>query len=90
MMKAGDVIMPSLQIRNLPEHLYRALIDKARRSRRSLAQQACVELERMVAAETRGTRRLEAVVELRAALDASGTRETLLDPTDAVREDRER
>ncbi len=82
--------MPSLQIRNLPEHLYRALIDKARRSRRSLAQQACVELERLVAAETRGTRRLEAVAELRAALDASGTRETLLDPTDAVREDRER
>ena len=40
--------MPSLQIRELPEHIYRVLADKARHGRRSLAQQAVVELDRLV------------------------------------------
>ncbi|MCU0304179.1 MAG: hypothetical protein MUC56_09000 [Thermoanaerobaculales bacterium] len=81
--------MPSLQIRDLPEHLYRMLADKARRHRRSLAQQATVELQRMAEAAAR-SRRLEAVARLRDDLLARGPRETVLDPADPVREDRDR
>lgn len=81
--------MPSLQIRDLPEHLYRILADKARRHRRSLAQQATIELERMNEAASR-SRRLEAVARLRDDLLVRGPRETALDPVNAVREDRDR
>ncbi len=81
--------MPSLQIRDLPEHLYEILAEKARRNRRSLAQQATIELERMVEVEAR-TRRLDAVSTLRARIKANGPHETKLDPVDVVREDRDR
>jgi len=81
--------MPSLQIRDLPEHLYEILSEKARRNRRSLAQQATIELERMAEAEAR-SRRLEMVDRLRETVEADGVRETNLDPVDAVREDRDR
>ena len=81
--------MPSLQIRDLPEHLYEILAEKARRNRRSLAQQATIELERMVEVEAR-TRRLDAVSTLRARVEANGAYETKLVPADVVREDRDR
>jgi len=81
--------MPSLQIRDLPEHLYEILTEKARRNRRSLAQQATIELNNMFEAEAR-SRRLDTVAELREAILANGIRETNLDPVDAIREDRDR
>jgi len=81
--------MPSLQIRDLPEHLYEILAEKARRNRRSLAQQATIELERMVEAEAR-TRRLDTVSTLRARVEANGAQETKLVPAEGVREDRDR
>ena len=81
--------MPSLQIRDLPEHLYEILAEKARRNRRSLAQQATVELEKMVEAEAH-SRRLDTIAELREVVLTNGTRKTSLDPVDAVREDRDR
>lgn len=81
--------MPSLQIRDLPDHLYEILAEKARRNGRSLAQQATVELERMAAAEAR-TRRLAAVERLRAVAKTRGVRDTALEPAALVREDRDR
>lgn len=81
--------MPSLQIRNLPEHLYRILFEKARRNRRSLAQQATIELEKITEVEQR-SRRLEAVARIREELLEDGPIDTTLDPVDAVREDRDR
>ena len=38
-------IMPTLQIRNLPKGLYDQIVDSAKKSRRSLTQQAIVLLE---------------------------------------------
>jgi plasmid stability protein len=38
--------MPSLQVRDLPDHIYRALREQAKAERRSLAQQTIVILER--------------------------------------------
>ena len=42
-----DEAMPSLQIRDLPEDVYRALAERAEREGRSLAQQALHELRKM-------------------------------------------
>jgi hypothetical protein len=36
--------MPTIQIRNVPKHIYRALLDQARSDRRSVAQQAILVL----------------------------------------------
>jgi hypothetical protein len=85
----GGLKMTSLQIRDLPEHLYLILAEKARRNRRSLAQQATVELERMAEVEAR-SRRLDVVARLRTAMKTGGVHDTTLDPVAAVREDRER
>ena len=81
--------MPSLQIRDLPEHLYLVLAERARKNRRSLAKQATIELERLTQAEARN-RRLEAVARLRRDIATNGIADTKIDPADAVREDRDR
>lgn len=38
--------MPSLQVRELPDHIYRKLVEEAEREHRSLAQQAVAVLAR--------------------------------------------
>jgi hypothetical protein len=87
--EARRIEMPSLQIRDLPEHLYQILAEKARRNRRSLAQQATIELEKMTEVEQR-SRRLDAVARIRGTMLEERAVDTKLDPVDAVREDRDR
>ncbi len=82
--------MPSLQIRDLPADVYEALSYRAERERRSLAQQAIVELRKLpelVAAE----RRREAAASIRAR-NAGGAarRRPRRTPEAMIREDRER
>ncbi len=91
MMKAvsSEVVVPSLQIRELPEALYRMLSLKARRERRSLAQQAVIELERLSEMEA-GARRHQALQTLREQIEAGGEVPVSRPPVDVVREDRER
>ncbi|GAB4407430.1 MAG: hypothetical protein OHK0039_09890 [Bacteroidia bacterium] len=43
------ILMPTLQVRDLPDHLYRALKQAARAEHRSLSQQAIVTLARGLA-----------------------------------------
>jgi len=81
--------MPSLQIRDLPRHIFEALSARARRERRSLAQQAVVELERMDRASAR-RRRLETVGRLRQRLAESPFNDVSRSPVEVIREDRDR
>ena len=78
--------MPSLQIRELPEDVYDALAERARREGRSLAQQAVAELRRM--AELAATDRRRQTLE---TLGQPGdeARQALPDPVTLVREDRD-
>ena len=78
--------MASLQIRKLPDDVYEALAERARQERRSLAQQALVELRRA----SGGGSRARVVAELRSALAARGRRRLGRAPTSLVREDRGR
>ena len=81
--------MPSLQIRDLPDAIYRVLSLKARRERRSLARQAVIELERMSDIEIQD-RRLQALSDLRERIQREGETQVSISPAEIVREDRER
>lgn len=81
--------MPSLQIRDLPEDIYRKLVRRAEKERRSLSQEAVIVLARcMGEEEAPQARRREVLRRLRAEpvlLDRD-----LPDPATLVREDRDR
>ena len=78
--------MASLQIRELPDDIYQALAERARREGRSLAQQAVAELRRMteLAAADRRRQTLDALAE-----PGGGAARDLPDPIALVREDRD-
>jgi plasmid stability protein len=80
--------MASLQIRDLPDDLYQALAFRAPQERRSLAQQAVVELRR-IPALTAGVHRREVPARIGESLQKP---EVLPSPSpeELVREDRER
>ena len=79
--------MPSLQIRDMPDDVYEALAERARRQRRSLAQQAVADLARIPELEARRTR--QAVIE-RLRTSKPVLPKKALDPVKLIREDRDR
>lgn len=82
--------MPTLQVRELPERLYRKLVAEARREHRSLAQQAVVALERGLGSAAEPKERRRAVLRRIAERPAVEAGDELRDPAELVREDRER
>ncbi len=81
--------MPSLQIRDLPAHVYESLVIRARAERRSLSQQAVADLERLPELAAR-ERRLATLRMLRDRLSEGASTDFLPRPEELVREDRER
>lgn len=80
--------MSSIQIRNMPEDVYRALALRAEQAQRSLAQQALFELKLETSAQAPTRRRhiLEAIKR-----DLPSEPVTILPrPEELIREDRER
>ena len=80
--------MPTLHIRDLPEEVYQAVLAAARLERRSLSQQAVVELRRALgleAAEQRSARVLAVLRECGRRLPADAP-----SPEELLREDRDR
>ena len=77
--------MPSLHIRELPQDVYEALAELARREGRSVAQQAVAELRRV--AELAAADRRLLLEELDHAVDER--RQALLDPVRLIRENRD-
>lgn len=82
------IVMPSLQIRELPEDIYEALAYRAKRSGRSLAQQAVVELRKMTLLGAHD-RRLAVLDEIERRPKPTNT-EDWPDPVDLIRHDRDR
>ncbi len=81
--------MPSLQIRDLPEDIYRELVRRAEKERRSLSQEAVIILARCLGKEeTPRARRREVLRRLQAEPVLRDT--NLPDPATLVREDRDR
>lgn len=86
--------MSSLQIRHLPDDVYQALSLRAERAKRSLAQQALVELREQVEDGGRMVRS-RVLAEIRQSLASASTSTSasaraLPPPEQWVREDRER
>ncbi len=81
--------MPSLQIRDLPEDVYQALVHRAEAEHRSLAQQAVVELRRIPELMARESR--QAVLrEIRRRMATEPAGRYSPAPEAVIREDRER
>ena len=81
--------MPLLQVRDIPEHLYRLLAEQAEKERRSLAQQAVAVLARGLEVELDAKARRQKV--LRAIQESRQARPARLkDPAKLIREDRRR
>jgi len=78
--------MPSLQIRDMPDDLYQALAERAQKQRRSMAQQAVADLQKIEELEAR-RRREDVIDRLR---KTTNVQRKLTDPVRLVREDRER
>jgi hypothetical protein len=81
--------MPLLQVRDVPEHLYRLLVRQAEKERRSIAQQAIAVLAKGLGAEIDNkARRREVLAKIRQSHPWRG--KSLSDPVKLIREDRQR
>ena len=82
-------LMPSLQIRDLPEPLHRLLLHRAQAHKRSLSQQALADLEAVAGGDPRQRRQaVLARIAQRAALHSSV--DWAQTPADLIRADRNR
>jgi hypothetical protein len=82
--------MPSLQVRDLPEHVYRKLVDKASLEHRSIAQETIVLLEKALGMEIKKKLRRKNLIQkiLRTAPIADPR--DLPDPVELIHQDRSR
>ena len=81
--------MALIQVRDVPDHLYRSLVEQAEKERRSLAQQVVAVLGRGLAEDVDAKSRRRKVLEaIRAARPIKSAK--LSEPAKLVREDRRR
>ena len=81
--------MPLIQVRDVPDHIYRRLAEQAKKERRSLAQQVVAVLADGLDVELDARHRRQAI--LRAiASEPYANRRKLSDPARLIREDRRR
>jgi len=82
--------MPSLQIRDLPEPMYRKLQDEAKKEHRSFSQQAIVTLARGLGMTVDHQERRKRLVQEISRNPVTTRGRELTDPVKRIREDRER
>ena len=85
-----ETVMPSLQVRDLPEPLYRKLQINARKDQRSLSQQAIVTLKKGLDLKDDLKDRRRKLLERIAETSADIATDRYEDPVKMIREDRER
>jgi plasmid stability protein len=81
--------MPSLQVRDLPEHIYRKLLERAAAEHRSIAQQTIVLLEKALDMETKKQNTRRQLIE-RILKTPPADPKKVPNPVDLIREDRSR
>jgi len=83
--------MPSLQVRDLPEHLYQEIVQLAEADRRSITQETIVLLEKALNIEKENKKRRQQLLKkIQEETSQENKDEEILDPVKLVREDRER
>ena len=81
--------MPLLQVRDIPEDLYDELSKVAKQDNRSIAQETIVLLRSALKLDTERIKRRKSLIDEARALNIDSA-DTLPDPVDLIREDRER
>lgn len=81
--------MPLIQVRDVPDHIYRRLAEEAEKERRSLAQQVVAVLARGLQVEQDAKARRQKVLRAIHETDQAKTGR-LSDPARLIREDRRR
>jgi len=88
-MKDG-INMPSLQVRDLPEHIYQKIVQLANAERRSITQETIVLLEKALEIEKHNKESRKILfINILDETDNNKT-QNVLDPVPLIREDRER
>jgi len=82
--------MPSLQVRDVPEDIYRRLQEMARKEHRSLSQQAIVTLQRSLGVEENPKSRRKKLMDQIRMARLNLPVDDLRNPVDLIREDRDR
>ena len=86
----GRCVMPSIQVRDLPEQIYRKLRINAQKDHRSLSQQAIVTLKKGLSIDENHKERrrilVDQIMSRRVAFDIA----KLENPVNLIREDRDR
>jgi hypothetical protein len=83
-----EEVMPTLQVRDLPEEIYVQLSYLAEKEHRSLAQETIVLLKESIDSRIGNKERRRKTLEKMASLNINGR--DLPDPVDLIREDRDR
>ena len=82
--------MPSIQVRDLPEQIYRKLQINAKKDHRSLSQQAIVTLKKGLGIDENPKERRRMLVDQILSRRVFIDNDKLDDPTNLIREDRDR
>jgi plasmid stability protein len=82
--------MPSLQVRNLPDHVYHRLQEKAKSEHRSLAREAVVILAEGLNASPSNKNRRKKLLYSIAQNTSASVKAMTIDPVSLIREDRQR
>ena len=82
--------MPILQVRNIPEPIYKKLVQQARIEHRSISQQAIVELAKAMNLSLSVKENRAQLIEKIHQLHQNLTLSALSDPVELIRKDRER
>ena len=82
--------MPSIQVRDLPEQIYRKLRINAKKDHRSLSQQAIVTLKKGLGIDENPKERRRMLVDQILSREEVIDSEKLDDPTSLIRKDRDR
>lgn len=83
--------MPSLQVRDLPEHLYQEIVQLAEADRRSITQETIILLEKALKIEKQNKKRRQQLFNnIIQDTNNKPNDKDILDPVPLIREDRER
>lgn len=82
--------MPSLQVRNLPEHIYQQIVQLADAERRSITQETIILLEKALQIEKQNKERRKQLFNHIIQETNNNQNENIPDPVQLIREDRER
>ena len=83
--------MPSLQVRDLPEHIYQKIVQLADAERRSITQETIVLLEKALEIEKQNKERRKVLLNsILTKTNKNNQTQNVLDPVPLIREDRER